>query len=93
MDIQIDQLKKRLEARHITLDLTPALVDHIARIGYEPDYGARPLKRAIQKELETPLARALLEGRVRDGQHVVADAGPEGVTFGPARVAGPVGAA
>jgi ATP-dependent Clp protease ATP-binding subunit ClpB len=93
VDIQLEQLRKRLEARHITMELTPALVDHIARVGYEPDYGARPLKRAIQKEIETPLAKALLEGRVRDGQHVLADAGPEGVTFGPARVAGPVGAA
>jgi ATP-dependent Clp protease ATP-binding subunit ClpB len=93
VDIQVEQLRHRLEARHITMDLTPALIDHIARIGYEPDYGARPLKRAIQKEIETPLATALLEGRVRDGQHVIADAGPDGVTFGPTRLASPVGAA
>jgi ATP-dependent Clp protease ATP-binding subunit ClpB len=93
VDIQLEQLRRRLEARHITLDLTPALVEHIARIGYEPDYGARPLKRAIQKELETPLSRALLEGRVRDGQHVIADAGADGTTFAPARLASPVGAA
>jgi ATP-dependent Clp protease ATP-binding subunit ClpB len=93
VDIQLEQLRRRLEARHITLDLTPALVEHIAQIGYEPDYGARPLKRAIQKELETPLSRALLEGRVRDGQHVIADAGTDGTTFAPARLASPVGAA
>jgi ATP-dependent Clp protease ATP-binding subunit ClpB len=93
VDIQLEQLRRRLEARHITLDLTPALIDHIAQIGYEPDYGARPLKRAIQKELETPLSRALLEGRVRDGQHVIADAGADGTTFTPARLASPVGAA
>jgi ATP-dependent Clp protease ATP-binding subunit ClpB len=93
VDIQLEQLRRRLEARHITLDLTPALIEHIARIGYEPDYGARPLKRAIQKELETPLAKALLEGRVRDGQHVIADAGADGTTFVPARLESPVGAA
>jgi ATP-dependent Clp protease ATP-binding subunit ClpB len=93
VDIQLEQLRRRLEARHITLDLTPALVEHIAQIGYEPDYGARPLKRAIQKELETPLSKALLEGRVRDGQHVIADAGADGTTFAPARLASPVGAA
>jgi len=93
VDIQLEQLRRRLEQRHITLDVTPALTDHIARIGYEPDYGARPLKRAIQKELETPLSKALLEGRVRDGQHVIADEGPAGTTFAPARLASPTGAA
>jgi ATP-dependent Clp protease ATP-binding subunit ClpB len=93
VDIQLEQLRRRLEARHITLDLEPALVEHIARIGYEPDYGARPLKRAIQKELETPLAKALLEGSVRDGQHIFASVGPHGAVFGAGRVSGPVGAA
>jgi ATP-dependent Clp protease ATP-binding subunit ClpB len=42
------------------------------RAGYDPTYGARPLKRAIQKEIETPLARLILEGKIRDGQHVTA---------------------
>ena len=93
VDIQLEQLRRRLEGRHITLDLEPALVDHIAQVGYEPDYGARPLKRAIQRELETPLAKALLEGSVRDGQHIVASLGPKGVVFGAGRVSGPVGAA
>jgi len=93
VDIQLEQLRRRLDARHITLELEPALVEHIARIGYEPDYGARPLKRAIQKELETPLAKALLEGSVRDGQHIVASVGPKGAVFGQGRMSGPVGAA
>jgi ATP-dependent Clp protease ATP-binding subunit ClpB len=93
VDIQLEQLRRRLEDRHITLDLEPALVDHIAQVGYEPDYGARPLKRAIQRELETPLAKALLEGSVRDGQHIIASLGPKGVVFGAGRVSGPVGAA
>jgi ATP-dependent Clp protease ATP-binding subunit ClpB len=93
VDIQLEQLRRRLEDRHITLDLEPALVDHIAQVGYEPDYGARPLKRAIQRELETPLAKAMLEGSVRDGQNIVASLGPKGVVFGAGRVSGPVGAA
>ena len=93
VDIQLEILRRRLDARHITLELEPELIEHIARIGYEPDYGARPLKRAIQKELETPLAKALLEGSVRDGQHIVASLGPKGAVFGHGRVNSPVGAA
>jgi ATP-dependent Clp protease ATP-binding subunit ClpB len=72
VDIQLGHLRKRLEARNITLEITDAARDYLTRVGYEPDYGARPLKRAIQKELETRLARALLDGAIRDGQHVVA---------------------
>ena len=93
VDIQLEILRRRLEARHITLELTPELVEHIARTGYEPDYGARPLKRAIQKELETPLAKALLEGSVRDGQSIIASTGPNGVVFAAGRVSAPVGSA
>ncbi|NWF82896.1 MAG: ATP-dependent chaperone ClpB [Bryobacteraceae bacterium] len=71
VDIQLEALRRRLEARHITIELTEEAKEHMVRVGYEPDYGARPLKRAIQRELENRLARALLEGTVRDGQHVV----------------------
>jgi ATP-dependent Clp protease ATP-binding subunit ClpB len=72
VDIQLGHLKRRLEARHITLELTDAAREYLTRVGYEPDFGARPLKRAIQRELETRLARALLDGAIRDGQSVVA---------------------
>ncbi len=48
---------------------------HLVRAGYDPNYGARPLKRAIQKEIETPLARLMLRGEVRDGVNIVAGAG------------------
>ncbi|MBE0548728.1 MAG: ATP-dependent chaperone ClpB [Rubrivivax sp.] len=72
VDIQLGHLKHRLEARHITLDLTDAAREYLTRVGYEPDFGARPLKRAIQRELETRIARALLDGAIRDGQSVVA---------------------
>ncbi|MGE5528153.1 MAG: hypothetical protein ACM3X6_03315, partial [Patescibacteria group bacterium] len=49
---------------------------------YDPSYGARPLKRAIQKEIENPLGRLILEGKIRDGQEVVVDKGEHGLEFG-----------
>jgi ATP-dependent Clp protease ATP-binding subunit ClpB len=73
VDIQLGNLRKRLVDRHITLELTDAARAHIVRVGYEPSYGARPLKRAIQRELENELAKRLLRGDVRDGQHVRVD--------------------
>jgi ATP-dependent Clp protease ATP-binding subunit ClpB len=73
VDIQLATLKARLAERRIELVLTDAAREHIIRVGYDPAYGARPLKRAIQKELETRLARKLVGGEVRDGQKVVAD--------------------
>jgi len=65
--IQLQRLQKRLDERRITLDLDDSAVDFLMDVGYDPTYGARPLKRAIQKELETPLARELLKGTVKDG--------------------------
>jgi ATP-dependent Clp protease ATP-binding subunit ClpB len=73
VDIQLGHLQRRLEQRHITLELTDAAREYLTRVGYEPDFGARPLKRAIQRELETRLARALLDREIRDGQQVVAE--------------------
>ena len=73
VDIQLRALRARLAERHITLELTDAARQHLIRTGYDPTYGARPLKRAIQKEIETGLAREIIAGRVRDGQTVVAD--------------------
>jgi len=70
VEIQLERLRARLAERHITLELTPEASRYLVRIGYDPAYGARPLKRAIQKNLETRLGRMLLEGAVRDGQHV-----------------------
>ncbi|MBL0161398.1 MAG: ATP-dependent chaperone ClpB [Bryobacterales bacterium] len=57
VDLQVDRLRQRLEARHLTLEMTDAAKDHIVTVGYEPDFGARPLKRAIQRELENRIAR------------------------------------
>jgi ATP-dependent Clp protease ATP-binding subunit ClpB len=68
--IQLLRLRKRLAERHITLDLSEDAARHIVQVGYDPHYGARPLKRTIQKELETPLGRKILAGDVKDGDTV-----------------------
>src|SRR5262249_44040920 len=73
VDIQLETLKARLAERHIELRLTDAAKEHLIHVGFDPAFGARPLKRAIQKEVETPLARKLVAGEVRDGQAVRAD--------------------
>jgi ATP-dependent Clp protease ATP-binding subunit ClpB len=71
--IQLERLRKRLAERQITLNLTDAAVKHLVQVGYDPAYGARPLKRVIQKEVETALGRLLLEGKVKDGMTVQGD--------------------
>jgi ATP-dependent Clp protease ATP-binding subunit ClpB len=71
--IQLERLKKRLQEKNISLRLTDKAVDFLAEVGYDPVYGARPLKRAIQKKLETELARAILSGEIQDGQEVTAN--------------------
>ncbi|MDX6711516.1 MAG: ATP-dependent Clp protease ATP-binding subunit ClpB [Blastocatellia bacterium] len=73
LEIQLMRLRSRLAERQINIELTPEAAKHLAREGYDPVYGARPLKRAIQKELETPIGRLLLRGEVRDGQTVMVD--------------------
>ena len=67
VEIQLDRVRARLTDRRITLEITDQAKAHLVRVGYEPAYGARPLKRAIQREIETPLARKILAGEVRDG--------------------------
>jgi ATP-dependent Clp protease ATP-binding subunit ClpB len=71
--IQLRRLRDRLAERHIELELADAARTHLVRVGYDPAYGARPLKRAIQREIENPLGRLILEGKVRDGETVVVD--------------------
>ncbi len=73
VDIQLVGLRHRLAERHIELVLTDAARERLVKVGYDPAYGARPLKRAIQKEIETPLARKLVAGEIRDGHKVVVD--------------------
>jgi ATP-dependent Clp protease ATP-binding subunit ClpB len=73
VDIQLTRLRARLTDRRITLELTPAAVAELAARGYDPVYGARPLKRLIQQEIETPLSRLIIQGKVVDGQQVIGD--------------------
>jgi ATP-dependent Clp protease ATP-binding subunit ClpB len=73
VDIQLDRLRSRLTERRIVLDVSEAAKRHLVKTGYDPIYGARPLKRAVQRELETPLGRKILAGEVRDGQNVYVD--------------------
>ena len=73
VEIQLAGLRARLAERRVELELSAAARSWLVRSGYDPAYGARPLKRAIQKEIETPLARRILGGDVRDGQKVFID--------------------
>ncbi len=77
----VDDLIRRVAGQDVTLELTPAARSLIAHEGHDPAYGARPLKRTIQRLLENPFARALVEGRFKPGDHVVADADPMGSTI------------
>jgi ATP-dependent Clp protease ATP-binding subunit ClpB len=81
VDIQVRLLQERLVARRLTVELTPEARDYLADKGFDPAYGARPLKRLIQREIQDQLAMKLLGGELRDGDEVVIDRGPEGLTF------------
>ncbi|MBD5606898.1 MAG: ATP-dependent chaperone ClpB [Candidatus Eremiobacteraeota bacterium] len=71
--LQLDRLRARLADRRIALDISDGAVRHLVKVGFDPVYGARPIKRAIQRELETPLGRKILGGDVRDGDRVFVD--------------------
>ena len=81
VDIQMKRLAKLLEDRKITIALDAKARDWLAEKGYDPAYGARPLKRAIQKAVQDPLAELILSGKVKDGEHVAISADKKGVTF------------
>jgi ATP-dependent Clp protease ATP-binding subunit ClpB len=84
IDIQLESLRKHLADRKITLELTPAARDALFKEGYDPAFGARPLKRAIQNLLANPLALRILEGDIQSGDHVMADVNRDGeITFQP----------
>ena len=82
IDLQLRRLQKRLEERKIALELTEAAHEFIGDAAYDPHYGARPLKRYLQSHIETPLAKFIIGGQVRDDQRVVIDAAEDGLTFG-----------
>lgn len=81
VDIQLKRVQKRLEDKHITLELSDAAKTFLAREGYDPVYGARPLKRAIQKRIENPLAMEILKGHFKEGAHILADVGEGKIVF------------
>ena len=81
VDIQIEHLQNLLAQRNMTLELGEDAKLFLADRGYDPVFGARPLKRAIQRELQDPLSLAILEGRLQEGDHIVVDANEEGLRF------------
>jgi ATP-dependent Clp protease ATP-binding subunit ClpB len=78
IDLQLERLRRLLSEKKLTLDLTPSARRLLATEGYDPAFGARPLKRAIQRLLQNPLAMAVLEGRFSEGDHIRADAARNG---------------
>jgi ATP-dependent Clp protease ATP-binding subunit ClpB len=78
VDLQVEELRERLAERGLGLELTEAARGHLARVGYDPDYGARPLKRVIQREVSDAIALALLKGEYAEGDTVVVDADSDG---------------
>jgi ATP-dependent Clp protease ATP-binding subunit ClpB len=77
VDLQLARLQQLLAAKKLALTLTPAARARLAEAGYDPVFGARPLKRAVQRLVQNPLALAVLEGRFTDGDHIVADVAPQ----------------
>ena len=77
VDIQIRNLGKRLEEKDIKIELTDKAKEYIANVGYDPVYGARPLKRTIQKYVQDPLANKLLQGEFNEGDNILIDLGSD----------------
>jgi ATP-dependent Clp protease ATP-binding subunit ClpC len=72
-DLLLEGTRRRLHAQDVTLQFTPAATDWLTEHGYQPEFGARPMRRTIQREVDNQLSRMLLDGRVTPGQEVVAD--------------------
>jgi ATP-dependent Clp protease ATP-binding subunit ClpB len=81
VDIQLAHLQNRLEEQQLTLELSDAAKALLAQEGYDPTYGARPLKRAIQKHVENPLAMEMLQGNFSEGAHILADVNEGKIVF------------
>jgi ATP-dependent Clp protease ATP-binding subunit ClpB len=78
VDLQLEVVRKRLADRKVALVMKPAAVEHIALDGFDPVYGARPLKRVIQREVVDRVAKAIIDGEVREGSTVTVDLGDDG---------------
>jgi len=73
IDLLVASINKRLAERNISIELTEKAKEHLVKLGYDPAYGARPLKRTLQKHLETPLANLIIKGEIKEGQRVMVD--------------------
>jgi ATP-dependent Clp protease ATP-binding subunit ClpB len=93
VELQLRRLEARLAERGIRIELTPAAKEFLAEAGWDPTYGARPLKRAIQRLVENPLALRLLEGDFVEGDAVLVDAKDDEIVFEKAKAAEPAAAA
>ncbi|MEJ2668039.1 MAG: ATP-dependent chaperone ClpB [Deinococcales bacterium] len=80
-ELQLDAVRVRLAERHIGLELTPAAMQELARLGFDPVFGARPLKRAVRQYVETPLSRLIIAGEVQSGDTVLVEPGAAGFDF------------
>ncbi len=78
VDLQLEEVRRRLADRKVTLDVTPAAMEHLAIDGYDPVFGARPLKRLIQRQIVDRIAEKVIKGEMHDGSHVLIDIDPEG---------------
>jgi ATP-dependent Clp protease ATP-binding subunit ClpB len=81
VDIQLERLDALLAPRHMHLEIDDVAKAWLAEAGYDPVYGARPLKRAIQRHLQNPLASLILEGRIKDGETIRVGAAKDGLTI------------
>jgi len=81
VQLQVNRLRQRLGDRKISLKLSDSALDFLAEVGYDPVFGARPLKRAIQRELETQIAKAILRGEFNNGDTIFVDVQNERLSF------------
>ncbi|MGB2853538.1 MAG: ATP-dependent Clp protease ATP-binding subunit, partial [Dehalococcoidia bacterium] len=81
VDLMIKDVQKRLVDRKITVELTEEAKVQLAKEGFDPVFGARPLRRTIQRQVENPLSKRILQGVFKEGDHVQVDAGSDGFTF------------
>jgi ATP-dependent Clp protease ATP-binding subunit ClpB len=81
VELQLKRLRKLLAERNLTLEISEAAKKRLAEEGFDPAFGARPLKRAIQREIQNPLALAVLEGKFNDGDRIIADVSDDGIVF------------
>lgn len=87
VEIQLRRVESLLSERGYDLEVTSEAIEYLTEVGYDPDFGARPLKRAIQRELQDPLALSILSGEFQEGDLIRVERGQEGLTFAPAEQA------